>query len=131
MPEKTAAEEIDYIVSLHKDWQGELITRLRKIILAADDSVFEEVKWKMPSRPEGLPVWSSNGIICILETFKNDSKLVFFKGAFLDDPKNLFNARLKSATDRAIEFHEGYSIDEPGLNNLLIQAVDYNAKSKN
>ena len=103
--------------------------KLRKLINSTDPNLAEEVKWKMPSNPKGLPVWSSNGIVCIIQTFKNDSKLVFFKGAFLDDPKNLFNARVKSATDRAIEFHEGDPIDDDGIKALVVEAIKYNAEN--
>jgi hypothetical protein len=127
MSDKSASEQIDDIIKLHNDWQGELIKQLRSIITNADSSVVEQVKWRMLSRPEGLPVWSCNGIICILETFKNDSKLVFFKGAFLDDPNKLFNARLKSQTDRAIEFREDYKLDEQSVKGLVIEAVAFNS----
>ncbi len=130
MSEKTASEQIDGIIGQYSGWRAELLKQLRGIINKADSRIEEEVKWKMPSDPKGLPVFSHEGIVCIIQTFKNDIKLVFFKGAFLDDSKNLFNARLKSATDRAIEFHDGDSVDEAGIKDLLVQAVDYNVKSK-
>lgn len=131
MSEKSASEQIDEIIKQYDGWQAELIVKLRSLINSSNSNIAEEVKWKMPSNPKGLPVWSSNGIVCIVQTFKNDSKLVFFKGAFLDDPKNLFNARLNSATDRAIEFHEGDPIDSDGIKSLVVEAVKYNVnKSK-
>ena len=126
MSEKSASQQIDGIISQYNGWQTELLKQLRIIILDADARITEEVKWKMPSNPLGLPVFSCKGILCIIQTFKNDTKLVFFKGAFLDDTKELFNARLHSATDRAIEFHEDYTIDKQGIKDLLRQAVDYN-----
>jgi hypothetical protein len=127
MSEKSTSEQIDDIIKQYDGWQAELLMKLRKLINSANSTIVEEVKWKMPSDPKGLPVWSSNGIVCIVQTFKNNSKLVFFKGAFLGDPKNLFNARLKSATDRAIEFHEGDTIDDDGIKALVVEAVRYNA----
>lgn len=130
MSEKSASEQIDEIIEQYDGWQAELLIKLRSLIRDADPNILEEVKWKMPSNPKGLPVWSSNGIVCIVQTFKSDSKLVFFKGAFLDDPNNLFNARLKSSTDRAIEFHEGDSIDSNGIKALVREAVQYNADNK-
>lgn len=81
----------------------------------------------MKTRPEGLPVWSHDGIMCILETFKNDQKLVFFKGAKMKDPKKLFNARQNSKTDRAIEFHDVDAIDEAGIKALVLEAIELNA----
>lgn len=126
MNEKPASEQIDEIIGQHQGWQHDLLVRLRRIINTAAPEIIEEVKWKMPSNPKGVPVFSHNGIVCIIQTFKNDTKLVFFKGVFLSDPKKLFNARLKSSTDRAIEFHEGDSVDEDGVKELVVQAVDYN-----
>lgn len=126
MDEKSASEQIDDIIKQYDNWQGELLKQLRAVIKDANPKIVEEVKWKMPSNPKGLPVFSYNGIVCIVQTFKNDTKLVFFKGAFLSDPKKLFNARLESATDRAIEFHDGYSIDEADIKDLVAQAIDYN-----
>lgn len=128
--EKSAPEQIDNIIKKHSGWKGETLSRLRGVIKQADPDVVEEVKWKMPTRPEGLPVWSHDGIICIAETFKNDIKLVFFKGSQMKDPNNLFNARLKSKTDRAIEFHEGDTIDGAALKDLVLEAAELNESKK-
>ena len=127
MSDTSASEQIDEIIAQYEGWQEELLRQLRSVIKSAAPEIIEEVKWKMPSDPKGLPVFSHNGIVCILQTFKNDIKLVFFKGAFLDDPKKLFNARLKSQTDRAIEFREGYKLDEQGVKDLVLEAVAFNA----
>lgn len=127
MEDKPASEQIDDIIKTYGDWKGANIAQLRALIKAADPEVVEEVKWKMPSRPEGLPVWSHNGILCILETFKNDQKLVFFKGAQMESMQNYFNARLNSKTDRAIEFREGNTIDETVIKKLVTEAVHLNA----
>jgi len=40
----------------------------------------EESKWKKPSHPAGVPVWSHQGPICTGETYKSVVKLTFFKG---------------------------------------------------
>ena len=130
MEDKSPSEQIDDIIKQYGGWKGEMISRLRAVILAADPEITEEIKWKMPIRPEGLPVWTHGKIVCLLETFKNDQKLVFTKGAKMKDPKKLFNARLKSSTDRAIEFHEGDEVDEAALKALVQEAVRLNASSK-
>jgi hypothetical protein len=126
MSEKTPSEQIDDIIKLHPNWQGKLIQDLRAIITGASAEIVEEIKWKMRTRPEGLPVWSSNGIVCYIETFKNDSKLVFFYGSQLKDTNGLFNARLKSSV-RAIEFYEGYDLNKQGLIDLVKEAVTFNS----
>lgn len=126
MEDKPAPRQIDDIITLYGGWKGETLLKLRAVIRSADPGIIEEIKWKMPTRPEGLPVWSHTGIVCILETFKDNQKLVFFKGAQMNDPHNLFNARLSSRTDRAIEFHEGDAIDEDALAVLVREAVQLN-----
>jgi hypothetical protein len=126
---KSASQQIDDIIKTYGGWKGETLSRLRALVSQADPEVVEEVKWKMPTRPEGLPVWSHDGILCLAETFKNDIKLTFVQGARMKDPKKLFNARLKSKTDRAIEFHEGDTVNEAALKQLVLEAVELN-KSK-
>ena len=126
MNEKSASEQIDDIIALYGGWKGGTLTRLRAAIKAAAPDVVEEVKWKMRSRPEGLPVWYHNGIMCLAETFKDNIKLVFTKGYLMEDPHGLFNARLKSKTDRAIEFHEGDTINEVAITALVKEAVALN-----
>lgn len=128
---KTGSEQVDDIIKLYGGWKGETLSKLRAIIGQADPEVIIEVKWRMKSRPEGLPVWYHNGIMCLAETFNNDIKLLFVKGAFMKDPKKLFTARLQSKTDRAIEFREGTKIDEAGIKDLVAEAVAINeAKAK-
>lgn len=130
MDDKPASEQIDDIIKMYGGWKSEILSRLRAVIRATDPDIIEEVKWKMRTRPEGLPVWSHNGIVCMLETFKNDQKLVFFKGVHMNDPSKLFNARLNSKTERAIEFHEGDVIDEAALRALVIEAVQLNTSKR-
>ena len=102
------------------------MSRLRALIKKADPAVVEEVKWKKPSRPMGVPVWSHDGILCIGETLKNAVRLTFPKGARIKDPKKLFNTRLQSNTVRAIDFHEGDMVDEAALKALILEAVRLN-----
>lgn len=132
MAEKSASEQIDDIIKTYGGWKGDILSRLRAAIKQADSAVVEEIKWKMPTRPEGLPVWTHDGIVCMAETFKNDIKLTFPKGVYLKDPTSLFNARLKSKTDRAIEFREGDAVDAAALGDLVAEAVELNiAKKRN
>lgn len=122
----SSTDPIDVIIAKHAGWKADVITCLRAVITAANPSIAEEVKWRMATRPEGLPVWVSNGIVCFVEIWKDNVKLLFFKGAELDDTDHLFNARLNSATLRAIELHEGDTINEDGITNLVCQAVTLN-----
>jgi hypothetical protein len=38
------------------DWRGEMLSRVRALIHQADSDVVEEVKWRKPSNPMGIPV---------------------------------------------------------------------------
>ena len=127
MSDKSPSKQIDDIIEQYGGWKGDAIKRLRAIINDADQDIVEEIKWKMPTRPEGLPVWTQNGIVCFVEIWKDNIKLIFSKGSQVPDPNKLFNARLKSSTVRAIEFHEGESIDEAGVKALVHEAVELNS----
>ena len=121
--------EVDARIKGLRDWRGKTLSQLRAMIRKADPSVVEEMKWKKPSNPSGVPVWSHDGIICIGEPLKNATRLTFPKGASLKDPKKLFNARLDSSSVRAIDFHEGDTIDEGALKALVLDAVRLNASN--
>jgi len=126
MEDQSAAQQIDAILNTYEDWRGEMMSRLRALITQADPALVEEVKWKKPSRPEGVPVWSHDGNLCVCDTLKNAVRLTFPKGAQMKDPHKLFNTRLESKTVRAIDFHEGETINEAALQALLLEAVGLN-----
>ena len=113
------------------DWRGEMLARVRSLIQQADPEVIEEVKWRKPSNPAGVPVWSHDGIICTGETYKNVVKLTFARGASLKDPARLFNSSLEGGTRRAIDLHEGDAIDEKAFQALIRTAVALNTSSFN
>jgi hypothetical protein len=127
--DKPASEQIDAIIVETDDWRGKKLAQLRAVIKKADPAIVEEVKWKKPSKPSGVPVWTHAGNLCIADTLKNAVRLTFPKGAQMKDPKKLFNTRLDSNTVRAIDFYEGSSVDEAGLTALIQEAVRLN-KSK-
>ena len=127
MEQTPASEQIDAIIEKTDGWRGTTLARLRELVKQADPAVVEEVKWKKPSRPEGVPVWSHAGMICVADTLKSAVRLTFPTGAQMKDPKKLFNTRLDSKTVRAIDFHEDGAIDEAALTALVNDAVKLNA----
>lgn len=131
MEEKSASEQIEDIIKLYGGWKGEIISDIRQAIKEADPDIVEEIKWRMKTRPGGLPVWSHSGIVCLCETFKNDIKLVFTKGVHMSDSMGAFNARLNSSKDRAIEFHEGDKVNQDIIKSFVIQAIDLNLSKSN
>jgi hypothetical protein len=112
------------------DWRGEMLALVRKLIREADPEVVEEVIWRKPSNPAGVPVWSHGGIICTGETYKDKVKLTFAKGASLADPSGLFNSSLEGNTRRAIDFHKGDKIDEKAFQALIRAAVALNTSAR-
>ena len=65
------------------DWREKTLAKVRQLIKESDPEIVEEVKWKKPSNPDGIPVWYHYGGICTGETYKDHIKLTFFKGASL------------------------------------------------
>jgi hypothetical protein len=122
--ETDASWLIDARIAALADWRGETLARVRAIIREAVPGVIEEWKWR------GVPVWSSDGIICTGETYKEVVKLTFAKGASLDDPCGLFNASLEGNTRRAIDIREGDKIDEAALRALVAAAAALNASAR-
>ena len=114
-----------------RDWRGETLDRIRTLIEQADPEMIEERKWKKPSNAmAGVPVWSHHGIVCTGETYKNYVKVTFAKGASLKDPSGLFNASLDGNVRRAIDFHEGDTINAKALKALIKAAVKLNAADR-
>lgn len=122
--EKTPKELIDARIEELNDWRGEMLAKIRKLMIGMDPEIVEEWKWR------GTPVWCLNGIICTGETYKSVVKLTFAKGALLNDTAKLFNSSLGGNVRRAIDIHEDEAIDEVELKQLIQEAIDLN-KSKN
>ena len=123
MNDPSASQQIDAIIQKIGGWRGDRLAQLRALIRSADVDLIEEVKWKKPSRPEGVPVWSHDGIVCIGEALKSAVRLTFPNGAQLKDSKGLFNTRLDSKTVRAIDLHEDDVINESALKTLVVEGA--------
>jgi hypothetical protein len=124
--EESASEVIDAKIAAMGGWRGATLARIRRLIKEADPDIVEEVKWRKPSNPLGVPTWSHAGIICTGETYSDKVKLTFARGAALEDPAGLFNASLDAGTRRAIDFREGEAIDEAAFKALIREAVAAN-----
>lgn len=124
--DRTSSEQIDAKLAALGDWRGAALARVRRLIRQADPDVVEEVKWRKPSNPAGVPVWEHAGILCTGETYKDKVKLTFARGASLDDPSGLFNSSLDGGTRRAIDIREGEEIDEEAFQALVREAVAAN-----
>ena len=112
------------------DWRSQALDRMRKLIHEADPEVVEDVKWRKPSNPAGVPVWEHAGILATGEVYKDYVKLTFARGAALADPAGLFNAGFGGNTRRAIDIREGGEIDTEAFKALVREAVTYNVATK-
>ena len=124
MTEPSPSELIDSRIAELGDWRGETLARIRALIHEAVPQVIETWKWR------GVPVWEHDGIICTGETYKAVVKLTFAKGAALDDPQHLFSASLEGNTRRAIDIHDGETLDAQAFKALVRAAVALNAASR-
>ena len=120
---QSASELISKRIAELGDWRGATLSRMRKLIKKADPDVVEEWKWMNP-------IWSHDGILCTGESYKNDVKLTFAKGASLKDPARLFNSSLDGNVRRAIDIHEGEKVDETAFKALVRQAAALNSSRK-
>jgi hypothetical protein len=118
--------EIDDRIAQLGGWRGAMLGRLRALIKEADPQVVEEIKWRKPSSPSGVPVWSHDGMICTGETYKDKVKLTFARGAALEDPSKMFNSSLDGGTRRAIDIREGDRVDDEAFKALVREAVTLN-----
>ena len=121
---RSASELISKKLAELGDWRGQTLSRVRHLIKDADPGVIEEWKWM------GTPVWSHDGIICTGESYKKVVKLTFAKGASLKDPARLFNSSLDGNARRAIDIHEGQTLDESAFKALVRQAAALNSSGK-
>jgi hypothetical protein len=126
----STTEEIDAKIASLADWRGATLARLRRLIKEADPEVVEEVKWRKPSNPLGVPTWEHAGIICTGETYKDKVKLTFTRGAALQDSEGLFNSSLTGGTRRAIDIGQDAKIDEAAFKALIREAVAVNLAHK-
>lgn len=117
---------IDQMLASLGGWRGEKLSRVRELIKRGAPDAVEELKWKKPSNPDGVPVWSDSGMVCTGEVYKNHVKVTFARGAALDDPGGLFNASLDGNARRAIDIHEGDQMDEDAFVALVRAAVQLN-----
>ncbi|MET0954243.1 MAG: DUF1801 domain-containing protein [Aeromicrobium sp.] len=111
---------------MRTDWRTQTVEKMRSLVVLAEPAIVEEAKWRKATNPDGVPTFSSSGLVCTLETYKDKVKVTFAKGASLPDPVGLFNASLDAGTRRAIDIREDDSLDEGAFVDLVREAVDLN-----
>ncbi|GAA1520309.1 hypothetical protein BJ978_001045 [Agromyces terreus] len=129
MSDKSDSEQIDDIIAQQTGWKQDAIVALRAAIKAADPAAVEVVKYKKPSKPEGVPFWTHDGDVCFVDVLKNAVRLTFARGARMED-NDLFNTRLDSKVVRAIDYFDGDRVDEAAVEALVVEAVELNIAAR-
>lgn len=114
-------DDITKLINSYGDWRSERLRELREFINETAPQLKEGFKW-------AVPVWEHNGLVCAISGFKDHVKINFFKGAYLPDPKGLFNSGLDSKDHRSINLSKDDKIDKPGLKDLILAAIALNHK---
>ncbi|WP_132993973.1 DUF1801 domain-containing protein [Gordonia zhaorongruii] len=109
---------------MSEEWRAARVAHIRELITTAE--IVEEIKWRKPSNPDGVPTFSLDGLVCTLETYKDKVKVTFAKGAALPDPAKVFNARLTAGTRRAVDVRKSDVLDDDAFRDLIRAAVAVN-----
>ena len=128
MSDKSDTEQIDDIIAEESGWKRDVLIALRSAITSADPAAIEVVKYKKPSKPEGVPFWTHDGDVCFVDVLKSAVRLTFAKGARMQ-ASDLFNSRLDSKVVRAIDYSEGSHVDKAAVEALVIEAVELNVSA--
>ncbi|GAA5211840.1 DUF1801 domain-containing protein [Microbacterium kyungheense] len=128
MSDKPDSEQIDDIIAQQSGWKHDVYVALRAAIRAGDPAAVEVVKYKKPSKPEGVAFWTHEGDVCFIDVLKSAVRLTFSKGARLTDDA-LFNTRLDSKVVRAIDFSETSSVDARAIAALVEEAAELNVQA--
>ena len=121
---ETPSALIDGRIKELGDWRGEMLARIRALIKQAEPEITEEWKWR------GVPTWYRDGMICTGETYKSAVKVTFAKGAQLKDPSRLFNSSLEGNVRRAIDLHDGDTLNATAFKALVREAVALNKRAR-
>lgn len=100
------------------------MSNIRALIKQADSKITEEIKYRKPTNPAGIPVWYRDGMICTGETYKEHLRFTFSKGSMLKDPKKVLNSF------RALTIRDGDKLNETAFKALIKEAVALNQKPK-
>jgi hypothetical protein len=119
-----ASKLIDGRIAELGDWRGKTLAHVRALIHQAVPGVTETWKWR------GVPVFEQDGILCTGETYKAVVKFTFAKGASLKDPAGLFNSSLDGNVRRAIDIHEGETINAAAFTKLIQAAAALNGAKR-
>jgi uncharacterized protein YdeI (YjbR/CyaY-like superfamily) len=111
----TPNPKVDAFVARAKTWQGEM-QKIRSILL--ESGLDEEIKW-------GKPCFSFDGKnVAILQPFKAQLSLMFFKGALFEDAHGLLRSQGENTQSALrLEFTSEAQVKKAVLKSYVKQAV--------
>ena len=110
---------VDQYISSLPDWQQSICRRVRDLAHAADPAVVETIK------RANRPYFILNGNICALLAAKEHVN-VFIYDPIAPDPEGIINQGEDNLTARAIQIHQGDTLNERALLNLLKAVIANN-----
>jgi hypothetical protein len=119
-----ASHFIDRYVASLKDWRGDRLAQIRRLMHEGDPEIVEEWKWM------GTPTWSHEGVVAVATPMKAKLKVTFARGAHLPDPEKVFNNGLGGKEWRAVDILEADQINETALRDLIRAAVSFNRSER-
>ena len=113
MTEKT----VDGYIAGLEEWKGEIVSRVRQIVVGAAPDAKESIKWAQP-------VYERNGPFAYIKAFKNAVNFGFWRGVDIEDPDGL----LEGSGDkmRHVKLTSVADIDEKALADFVSQALELN-----
>lgn len=87
---RSASVQIDAKIDDLGDWRGETLAAVRELIHAAVPEVIEEIKYRKPTNPAGVPIFSHEGTICTGETYKGEGQAHLRQRRFTRGPRWTF-----------------------------------------
>jgi hypothetical protein len=112
-----AGKTVDAYIAGLEDWQAEIVSSVRQVLIQAAPEADEAIKWAQP-------VYSSNGPFAYIKAFKNSVNFGFWRGVDLKDPRGL----LQGSGDkmRHVKLTSIDQVDQAAFSDLINQAVQLN-----
>ncbi len=108
---------VDGYIAQLTDWQSEIVSEVRQIILEAAPNANESIKWAQP-------VYETNGPFAYIKAFKNSVNFGFWRGVDLNDPGGLLQGSGEKM--RHVQLTNREDINADVFSDFVQQAVKLN-----
>ena len=112
-----AGKTVDAYIAQLEEWQAEIVSKVRMIILEAVPEADESIKWAQP-------VYEVNGPFAYIKAFKNSVNFGFWRGVDIHDPHGLLQGTGEKM--RHIRLTSLEDIDGEAFTDFIHQAVKLN-----